>query len=498
MPPRSAPLVTVAAVAAALGARAVGPRTARADLVAEIRDVTHDSRTAAAGVLFACRPGASSDGHDHAPAAVAAGTTALLVERPLDLDVPQLAVPSVAAAMGPAAVLVHADPAADLDLIGVTGTNGKTTTAYLSEAILAADGRRTGLIGTVETRIAGRRVAGVRTTPEATDLVRLLAQMRAAGCTAAAMEVSSHGLALGRMDGTPVDVAVFTNLSQDHLDFHRDLDDYFAAKAQLFTPERCARAVICIDDEWGTRLAAEARVPVTTVSVTGRPADVRATDIELRVDGSRLRAHLPDAGALDLALAVPARFNVANALCALAACQLLGVPVAHAVAALATSRGAPGRMERVDAGQDVAVLVDYAHTPDAVAAALAAARAITDGRVIAVVGCGGDRDAAKRGPMGRAAALGADVVVLTSDNPRSEDPEVILDAVEAGARAVGTAVIEREADRRRAIAAAIAAATTGDVVVIAGKGHEPYQELADGRIDFDDRLVARAVLEGLT
>jgi UDP-N-acetylmuramoyl-L-alanyl-D-glutamate--2,6-diaminopimelate ligase len=472
-------------------------RSASAQAVSDIgvHDVTHDSRGAGPGILFACRPGRRSDGHDYAPAAVAAGSPALLAERPLPVDVPQLVVPSVAAALAPVAARVHGDPSADMLLCAVTGTNGKTTSAYLLESILRTAGHTTGLIGTVETRIACTAVPGMRTTPEATDLQRLLRRMVSAGVSAAAMEVSSHGLALGRVSGTRFAVALFTNLTQDHLDFHRDLEDYFAAKALLFTPAFTPVAVINVDDPFGRRLAAAAGgIEVVRVAVSGRhDADVKAQRIEPDAAGPRFEAVLPQ-GVVRVQTRLPGLFNVANALGAVTAAAAIGIDLDTAAAGVVALRGVPGRMERVDAGQPFTVLVDYAHTPDSVENVLRAVRALTDGRVLLVVGCGGDRDHGKRPAMGRAAAELADLAVLTSDNPRDEDPRAILDAVVAGAATVPGARYRVELDRRAAIAEALAEARPGDVVVLAGKGHETYQELAGEMVPFDDRQVVRELL----
>ena len=460
-----------------------------------ISDVTHDSRGAAAGVLFACRPGQRTDGHDYAPQAVAAGSPALLVERVLDLPVPQLQVASVAAAMGPVAAAVHGNPSAQMQLYGVTGTNGKTTSVYLLEAMLAAAGHVTGVVGTVETRIAGEAITGVRTTPESTDLQRLFRRMRDAGVTAAAMEVSSHGLALGRVRATRFAAALFTNLTQDHLDFHSDMAEYYAAKRSLFTRAYTDLAVVNVDDEYGRRLATEIDIPVVRVSAAGAAADVHAADVVATADGTWFTARLRG-GERRIALRLPGLFNVANALLALAAAEALGVPADAAAEGLARCPGVPGRMERVDAGQPFTVLVDYAHTPDSLANVLQSVREVTRGRVIVVIGAGGNRDAGKRPVMGRVAAELADVAVFTSDNPRTEEPQVILDAVTAGAAGVAGARWTALLDRRDAIAHALAQASSGDVVVIAGKGHERTQELADRTIAFDDREVARELLTG--
>jgi UDP-N-acetylmuramoyl-L-alanyl-D-glutamate--2,6-diaminopimelate ligase len=481
-------------------------RLVPADADAEVRDVTHDSRQAGPGVLYACRPGHHADGHDFAPAAVAAGSPALLVQRLLDQPVPQLQVPDVADVLGPVAARVHHNPSAALTVCGITGTNGKTTTAYLLESVLRAAGHRTGMIGTVQTLIAGQAVPGVRTTPEATDLQRLLARMRGAGVTATAMEVSSHGLALGRVAGTQFAVALFTNLSQDHLDFHADLEDYFQAKARLFTSAYTPTAVINVDDPYGRRLAQTSDAELVAVSPSGAaggdaatatPADVTATDVQATGDGCRFVAHLRS-GSVVVRTPLVGDFNVANALCAMAAAEVVGVDLATAAAGIAACDGVPGRMEAVDAGQPFTVLVDYAHTPDSLERVLVAARGIIQGRtdrnVVVVVGCGGERDTGKRPLMGRVAARLADLAILTSDNPRGEDPSKILAAVAGGAAVVHGAHWQVVIDRRDAIATALNAAGPGDVVIIAGKGHETYQELGDRTVDFDDRLVARALL----
>ena len=494
-PSSSAPQRSLRDVLDALapGARLLAPSGTDAEPSPPITDMTHDSRAAGPGVLFAARPGARSDGHDHAPAAVAAGSPALLVERPVDVAVPQVLVDSVAAAMGPAAAAVHGRPSEELVLLGITGTNGKTTTAYLLESILAATGHTSGLIGTVETRIAGERISGVRTTPEATDLQRLLRRMCTAGVTGAAMEVSSHGLTLGRVRATRFSAALFSNLTQDHLDFHADMEDYYAAKRSLFTPAYTPVAVINIDDAYGRRLAAEAPVDVITVSAEGAPADVRATDVTAGADGSTFTAVLRTA-TVDVAVALPGLFNVANSLLALAAAEAVGLSPQAAAEGLAACRGVPGRMEPVTAGQPFTVLVDYAHTPDSLATVLRSVRELTPNRVLVVIGAGGDRDAGKRPLMGRVAAELADESIFTSDNPRSEDPQAILDALVAGAAQVPGARWTSELDRREAIAVALRHAAAGDVVVIAGKGHETTQELRDRVLPFDDREVARELL----
>jgi UDP-N-acetylmuramoyl-L-alanyl-D-glutamate--2,6-diaminopimelate ligase len=478
-------------LAALTGGRLLEPHDGTGVIVT---DVTHDSRAAGPGVLFACRPGAHADGHDFAPEAVARGTSALLVERSLDLDVAQLQVDSVAARLGAVAAAVHGDPTAELDVVGVTGTNGKTTCATLLEGVLTAAGRRTGLIGTVATRIAGIQVPGVRTTPESTDLQRLFRRMADERVSTVAMEVSSHGLALGRVNGTRFAVAVFTNLTHDHLDFHGTMEAYYAAKARLFTPGFSGFGVVNVDDPWGRRLAGEATIPVTTVSLEpAAEADVVATAVTPGPRGSVVEV-VVDGVARRLEVGLPGRFNVCNALLVLATTRALGVAATSIAATLRRPWSVPGRMERVEEGQAFTVLVDYAHTPDSLARVLEAAREAAPGRVLVVIGCGGDRDHQKRPAMGAVAVGGADRVVFTNDNPRGEDPDAILAAVVEGARTADGGQWTVEPDRRAAIATVLGEAAPGDTVVIAGKGHESGQQLADRTIPFDDREVARELL----
>ncbi len=442
----------------------------------EVSAVVHDTRAVTPGALFCCVPGATVDGHDLAPAAVAAGAEALLVERRLDLDVPQLLVPAVRDAMGPVAAALWGHPSRAMTMLGVTGTSGKTTTTHLLDAIAGAAGRRGAVLGTL---------SGPRTTPEAPELQAWLAARRDEGVDTVAMEVSSHALAMGRVRATRFAVAVFTNLSHDHLDFHRDLDDYFEAKALLFTPAYADAAVVNLDDERGRTLAARDQVPTIGYRLSdAQDLEVTATSSAFTWRGERI------------ALPLGGRFNVSNALAAATAAELVGVPTAAIAAGLAGAGAVPGRFEPIVAGQPFAVLVDYAHKPGALAGALAAARdAAAGGRVLLVVGAGGDRDASKRPEMGEVAARLADRVLLTSDNPRGEDPLAIIDAIRAGAR--GPAEVTVEPDRRAAIAQALAAAEPGDVVLIAGKGHEAVQVVGDESLPFDDRAVARAELAAL-
>ena len=439
----------------------------------EINAVVHDTRAVEPGALFCCVPGAHVDGHDLAASAVERGAVALLVERPLGLGVPELTVPSVRAALGPVAAAFWGHPSRAMQVVGVTGTSGKTTTTHLLAAITEAHGWPTAVIGTL---------SGPRTTPEAPELQARLAEERDRGRVAVAMEVSSHALALGRVRATTFAVAVFTNLSHDHLDFHRDIESYFEAKALLFTPEYAQRAVVNLDDPYGRKLAARALVPTVGYSL----AD--AADLEVGAGRSSFRWH--DRG-IDLPLG--GRFNVHNALAAAAAALELGIPEDTVASGLATARPVPGRFEPVDEGQPFAVLVDFSHKPGALAGALDAARdASPGGRVILVFGAGGDRDATKRPEMGEVAARLADRVLLTSDNPRGEDPLAIIDMVRAGMAPGADCTIEP--DRATAIALAIGEAGAGDVVLIAGKGHEVEQILSDRTVPFDDREVARTAL----
>ncbi len=462
-----------------------------------VSGVTHDSRAVRPGDLYAALPGAHAHGADFAEAAAAAGAVAAYTDRAGIALSPALVLPDPRGQLGVVAAWVYGDPTAALDVIGVTGTNGKTTTAYLLEAGLAAAGRRPGLIGTVETRVGAAVSPSAHTTPEATDLQALFAVMREQGADSVAMEVSSHGLALGRVDGVRFAVAVFTNLSQDHLDFHGDLESYFSAKALLFSPERTAQAVVNIDDPYGARLAAMTAVPVVAVSAEGRAgATWRAEDVELAATGARFRVVGPGVERATT-LRLPGAYNVANALGAVAALHAVGVDVDRALDGIAQLAGVPGRLEPVHAGQPFTALVDYAHTPESLRAVLAALRPLTEGRLVVVLGCGGDRDRAKRPLMGAAAAEGADVVVVTSDNPRSEDPLAIIAAVLDGTRDVSGVEVHVEPDRAAAIALACALAGAGDTVLVAGKGHEREQVFSDHVVPFDDRAVlADAVRRG--
>ena len=450
-----------------------------------VTGVTHDSRRVAPGDLYAALPGSRSHGAEFAAQAAAAGAVAMLTDRAGTYPLPALVVGDPRKVLGRLAAEVHGNPSRAMDVLGVTGTNGKTTTAYLLEAGLRAAGRTTGLIGTVETRVAGEALPSAHTTPEAPDLQRLLATMRDRGATGVAMEVSSHGLALGRVDGTWYAASIFTNLSQDHLDFHPDMEAYFKAKASLFTAERSAVAVVNVDDAYGERLLHRTRIPVVTTSAAGKShADWRATG-DGEVNGRPLRLKLPGA------------YNVDNALGAIAALVSIGIDEDTAFAGVESLEGVPGRMERVDAGQPWLAVVDYAHTPESLATVLRALRPSTEGALIVVFGAGGDRDAAKRPLMGQAAARGADLAIVTSDNPRSEDPLAIVAAVQSGARQVEGAKVVVEPDREAAIGFACAQARPGDTVVVAGKGHEQGQTFADRTVPFDDRVVLRRAIEAV-
>ncbi|WP_376770885.1 UDP-N-acetylmuramoyl-L-alanyl-D-glutamate--2,6-diaminopimelate ligase [Streptomyces lonarensis] len=469
--------------------------------------ITHDSRAVRPGDIYAALPGARFHGADFVAQAAFLGAAAVLTdpagtERAAATGLPVLTVPDPRAVMGQLAVTVYGDPGAAMLRIGITGTSGKTTTAYLVDGALRAaapDGGQTGLIGTVETRIGDERIKSERTTPEATDLQALFAVMREHKVTSLAMEVSSHALVLGRVDGCVFDIAVYTNLSPEHLDFHPDMEDYFRAKAQLFTPARSRTGVVNIDDQWGQRLVREAQVPLTTYSAEGHPdADWRASGVEAGPMGSTFTAHGPDGVVVRAQAPLPGEFNVANTLAAIAALATAGADPQQAADGIARVPGVPGRLERVDAGQPYLAVVDYAHKPDAVESVLHAVRKITDGRVHAVLGCGGDRDPHKRTAMGAALARLSDTAVLTSDNPRSEDPLAILAAMLTGASQVpshdrGTVLVEE--DRAAAIAAAVARAEPGDTVVVAGKGHEQGQDIAGVIRNFDDRTELRAAIE---
>ncbi len=456
----------------------------------EIRDLAYDARAAGPGALFFCVRGMRADGHDFAPQAVENGAVALVVERPLDLPVPQLVVADSRAAMAVAADEFFGRPTTELQVAGVTGTSGKTTTAFLLYAVLAAAGRRPGLLGTVETRVDGERRPATRTTAEAIDLQRLFHEMLDAGDKSCAMEATSHGSALGRLDGLRFAALVFTNLSQDHLDFHPTMEDYFQAKRRLFFGDTPPPAAVNVGDEYGRRLAGElgaAGTPLVTFGFA-EDADIRPVGLDLSGAVTTFTA-----AGIPLRTRLRGRFNIENVLGVVAAAQLLRIPDDAVAAGVESVGGVPGRFELVDEGQPFTVVVDYAHKPGALENVLRAARELTTGRVLCVFGAGGDRDAGKRPQMGRIASELADVAILTSDNPRSEDPAAIADQVLAGM----SGEPEVELDRRAAIARAIELAEPGDVVVIAGKGHERGQEITGHIVPFDDREVASEALRAL-
>jgi UDP-N-acetylmuramoyl-L-alanyl-D-glutamate--2,6-diaminopimelate ligase len=482
------------------------------DLGVDVTGLAYRSDSVFAGDLFFCVPGLKSDGHDFAGDAVSRGAAALVCERPLGLGVPEFVVTDVRAAMPLLAASFYEHPAKELELVGVTGTNGKTTTAFLVRAILEHAGRQTGLLGTVQSVIGGVAEEVERTTPESPDLQRSLRRMLDGGDVACAMEVSSHALELHRADAIDFDCAVFTNLSQDHLDFHDTLETYFGAKRKLFEPSAAMSpgiAVVNADDEWGQRLVkqlAEAGQDVITFGID-HSVDFRAVAVDFGPSGSTFTCRM-EAGTVEVSVPLPGLFNVYNALGAIAACSILNVAPEVSAEALRAAPQVPGRFESIEEGQQFSVIVDYAHTPDSLANVLRAARELLDreggdGRLLCVFGAGGDRDRDKRPLMGEAARRLADHVVVTSDNPRSEDPDAIIAAIVAGAEqaASGESVsstLEVVSDRRAAITQALAIADRHDIVVIAGKGHEQGQEFENERkVPFDDREVTREELRAL-
>jgi UDP-N-acetylmuramoyl-L-alanyl-D-glutamate--2,6-diaminopimelate ligase len=467
----------------ALAASETGARGA-----VEISDLAYDADRVTPGTLFFCVPGSRADGHEFAVRAVAAGAAALVVERPLELDVPQLLVDDARAAMAVAADVFFAEPTRSLEVAGVTGTNGKTTTAFLLRSVLAAADRSPGLVGTVEWVVGGVARPAPHTTPEAIDLQRLFREMLDTGDRSVAVEASSHGSALRRLDRVRFDALVFTNLSQDHLDLHGTMEDYYQAKRRLFAGAQPPPAAVNVGDEHGRRLALELaethHAPLVTFGMTDA-AEVRPEGLELGPRGSRFRA-----AGIEIETPLRGRFNVENVLGVIAAGILLDVDERDIAEGVRAMSGVPGRFESVDEGQPFAVIVDYAHTPDSLDIVLQAARELGAGRLICVFGAGGDRDRGKRPLMGAVAARRADLTIVTSDNPRAEDPLAIIQDVLQGA---GTGV-EIDPDRRSAILRAVAMAGPGDVVVVAGKGHEQGQEIAGVITPFDDRAVVRDAL----
>ncbi|MFC5816445.1 UDP-N-acetylmuramoyl-L-alanyl-D-glutamate--2,6-diaminopimelate ligase [Nonomuraea harbinensis] len=501
MRPTDSPPRPLTALATMLDAETGTARSPHAALTG----VTHDSRQARRGDLYVALRGERAHGADFSAEAMARGAVAVLTDAAgrdaaVATGLPVLVVPDPRALLGQVAAWVYGHPARDITVLGVTGTSGKSTTTFLLEAGLRAAGLRTGLVGGVEIHAGDLCFEAGLTTPEASDLHGLFALMREQGVTAAAMEVSSHALALNRVDGVFYDVALFTNLSQDHLDFHKDLDDYFATKAKLFQPELSRIGVTNVDDPYGRELLRLAKVPMTTFSAQGDPgAEWRALDARLGADGSAFRIVGPGGVEADAQIALPGPFNVANALGAVVTLVEAGVPLQTAVHGVGTLTGVPGRMERVTgSGDEFQAVVDYSHKPGAVESVLRSLREVTAGRLTVVLGCGGDRDRGKRPLMGEAAARLADVAVLTSDNPRSEDPLAILAEMMEGALSVPReerAHVIIEPDRAAAIDLAVNRATRGDVIVVAGKGHEQGQYVSGEVIPFDDREVVAAAID---
>ncbi len=471
-----------------------------------VTGVTLSSQRVQPGDLYAGLPGTRVHGASFADDAVAAGAVAVLTD-PAGADllaepgVPVLVVADPRVVLGDLAALVYGNPAAHLVLMAVTGTQGKTTTTRLLEGGLEQAGITAAVVGTVGTRIAGHELKTALTTPEAPDLHALFAVMREQHVAGCAMEVSSHALVMGRVDGVVFDVAAFVNLGRDHLDFHADLEDYFGAKASLFTRARARRGLTNIDDEYGRRLLEVAEIPMRTFSAGGAEADWRAVDVELRPDGSTFTVITPEGQRVPAEVGLTGAFNVANALCAIALAAEAGFDATVVAAGIADAGGVPGRLERIDAGQGFLVVVDYAHKPDALEAAIAALRPLTEARLLLVFGAGGDRDTGKRPLMGEIGARDADVFVVTDDNPRSEVAADIRAAVVAGTGHVALAdraeVLEI-GDRREAIRHAIALARPGDTVLVAGKGHETGQEIGGVVHPFDDADEVRAALADAT
>jgi UDP-N-acetylmuramoyl-L-alanyl-D-glutamate--2,6-diaminopimelate ligase len=454
----------------------------------EIADLAYDARSATAGSLFFCVPGTRVDGHEFAAEAVANGAVALVVQGPLELDVPQIVVADPRRAMGIAADEFFERPTEALEVAGVTGTNGKTTTAFLLYSILAAAERRPGLLGTIESRVGGERRGALRTTPEAIDLQRSFREMLDGGDRSCAMEATSHGSELGRLDRVRFSALVFTNLTQDHLDFHGTIERYFDAKRRLFTETR-PPAAVNLGDAHGRQLAQELEGHQRLLTFGfAEDAKLKPENLEVGPRGARFTA-----AGIELNTRLRGRFNIENVLGAVAGARLLGIPDEAIAQGVKELRGVPGRFEAVDEGQPFTVLVDYAHTPDSLENVLRTARDLAHNRLICVFGCGGDRDRGKRPLMGRIASELADLAIVTSDNPRSEEPEAIIGEIVAGAEAD----VDVKPDRRDAIARAIEIAHEGDVVVIAGKGHEQGQQFGDAIVPFDDRDIAREALRRL-
>ncbi|MBI2246354.1 MAG: UDP-N-acetylmuramoyl-L-alanyl-D-glutamate--2,6-diaminopimelate ligase [Armatimonadetes bacterium] len=462
----------------------------------EISGITADSRQVRPGMMFVAIVGFTHDGHTFVPDAVSRGAAAVVVERDVLVPegVPRIAVPNSRETLGHLGSAFYGHPSRELSVLGITGTNGKGTTAYLIEAILSGAGRPCGIIGTMGAKMGEATIDLERTTPEAPELQRLLREMADRRIRYVAVEVASHALALHRVTGMRFAAAVFTNLTQDHLDFHKTFDAYLAAKRRLFEMvEPDGVAIINADDPAGAAMARASRAQTVTYGITSG-ADVRASDVRLHLGGTEFRIVTPRGHAALLRSRLHGRFNVYNTLAAIAVAQWAGVTLDELAPALQSFSGVPGRFEAVDEGQPFGVVVDYAHTPDGLANVLQTAKDFVRGRTIVVFGCGGDRDRTKRPIMGRLAAELADMAIVTSDNPRTEEPGAIIEEILAGIRDRDGAQIEVEPDRRKAIYKAIGLARPGDMVIIAGKGHEPYQEIKGVKHPFDDRVVAREAL----
>jgi len=476
---------TVGELAEVVGGRLIVGKGAA---IRDVSDVTHDSREARPGMLFVAVRGLVVDGHDYVTGAVDRGAAAVCVETRLSAGVPEIVVEDTRAALGPLADAVHSHPSAALDVAGVTGTNGKTTVTHYLESLARHSGKRTGLIGTIATRIGQESIESIHTTPEASDFQRLLAEMRDESVEIVSAEVSSHALVLGRVSATRFGVAAFTNLSQDHLDFHGDMESYREAKQRLFTDFDVGTAVINVDDETGRFFAGQCTGDVLRV---GKGTEINFDNVIARGSRTSFRLSTPW-GAAGLSAPVVGSFNLANAVLAAGCALALGIDFDDIVAGLENLDGVPGRFEVVSGDDPIRVVVDYAHTPAGISAAINAARAVGDGRVIALIGAGGDRDVAKRPLMGRAVSS-ADVAIVTSDNPRSEDPSTIADAITEGVEDTTESFVEL--DRAAAIEMAIRRAGDADIVLVLGRGHEPFQQIGDSKIPFDDRVVARAALD---
>jgi len=473
---------TVRMLADVVGGSVVGPGTETV-----ITDVTHDSRQAGPGSLYVAVRGSHVDGHDFASAAVSSGAAAICVDHPLSSGVPEIVVEDTRRTMGRLASAVHDYPSRSLSVVGVTGTNGKTTVTHYVESIAGRAGLRTGLVGTIHTRAGGDATPSTLTTPEGPELQRLLGEMRDRDVDLVAVEVSSHALELGRVEGTRFAVAAYTNISQDHLDFHGDMAAYEAAKERLFTDYEVGTAVINIDDPWGAEIAARYRGNIITV---GRGGDFSVRSVKTHPAHSQFVVETQK-GAFELDAPVVGEFNVANLVLASACSVAVGIELDEVFAAATEVAGVPGRFEVVSGDDPISVIVDYAHTPEGVATVVETARRLSPGRVIALLGAGGDRDRAKRPAMGEALSR-ADFAIVTSDNPRTEEPAAIVSAVVSGITAGAEHLVEL--DRRRAIDRAIDEATDGDVVLVLGRGHEPMQDLGTEKVAFDDREVAAASL----